>query len=127
MIRPTRESRSPTHDRRGSSIVAFPLDLPDRNATPVLDGEVRETQLFNLSKNPNEFIAEHDKDGSMQTDLAENPKYAKQLARMEALLLSEMRRLDDPYRLWNQPDDGLPPPPSPKPRQKKNKKNAAKK
>jgi hypothetical protein len=27
---------------------------------------------------------------------------------MEALLLAEMRRLDDPYRLWNQPDDGLP-------------------
>ena len=22
----------------------------------------------------------------------------------------EMRRLDDPYRLWNQPDDGLPVP-----------------
>ena len=29
---------------------------------------------------------------------------------MEALLLSEMRRLDDPYRLWNQPADGLEPP-----------------
>jgi len=29
---------------------------------------------------------------------------------MEALLLSEMRRLDDPYRMWNQPDDGLTPP-----------------
>lgn len=24
---------------------------------------------------------------------------------MEALLLSEMRRLDDPYRLWNQPQE----------------------
>ena len=30
---------------------------------------------------------------------------------MEALLLAEMRRLDDPWRLWNQPDDGLTPPP----------------
>ena len=29
---------------------------------------------------------------------------------MEALLLAEMRRLNDPYRLWNQPDDGLEPP-----------------
>jgi choline-sulfatase len=28
---------------------------------------------------------------------------------MEALLLSEMRRLDDPYRLWDQPDDGVRP------------------
>jgi hypothetical protein len=26
---------------------------------------------------------------------------------MEALLLDEMRRVDDPYRLWTQPDDGL--------------------
>jgi hypothetical protein len=29
---------------------------------------------------------------------------------MEALLLTEMRRLNDPYRLWNQPDDELEPP-----------------
>ena len=26
---------------------------------------------------------------------------------MESLLLTEQRRLDDPYRLWNQPRDGL--------------------
>jgi hypothetical protein len=25
---------------------------------------------------------------------------------METLLLAEMRRLDDPWRLWNQPDEG---------------------
>jgi hypothetical protein len=29
---------------------------------------------------------------------------------MEALLLAEMRRHDDPFRLWNQPADGLPTP-----------------
>jgi hypothetical protein len=29
---------------------------------------------------------------------------------MEVLLLAEMRRHDDPYRLWNQPDDDLPTP-----------------
>jgi hypothetical protein len=29
---------------------------------------------------------------------------------METLLLAEMRRHDDPYRLWDQPDDGLTPP-----------------
>ena len=29
-------------------------------------------------------------------------------AELEALLLGEMRRLDDPYRLCDQPDDGLP-------------------
>jgi hypothetical protein len=27
---------------------------------------------------------------------------------MESLLLAEMRRLDDPDRLWNQPTDGRP-------------------
>ena len=43
-----------------------------------------------------------------QRDLAEDPRYGDKLAEMEALLLAEMRRLDDPYRLWNQPDDGLP-------------------
>jgi hypothetical protein len=26
-----------------------------------------------------------------------------------------MRRLDDPYRLWNQPSDNLPPVPAPPP------------
>jgi hypothetical protein len=31
---------------------------------------------------------------------------------MEAVLLAEMRRLDDPYRFWNQPDDDLTPPPA---------------
>ena len=43
-----------------------------------------------------------------QTNLAEDPRFKSKLAEMEALLLAEMRRLDDPYRLWNQPDDGLP-------------------
>ena len=43
-------------------------------------------------------------------NLAGNPKYAAKLKQMAALLLAEMRRHDDPYRLWNQPDDGLPTP-----------------
>lgn len=76
----------------------------------VLDGKVRETQLFNLAQNPHEFIREHDKDGAMLKDLAEDPAYADRLAEMEEVLLAEMRRLDDPYRLWSQPDDGLSPP-----------------
>jgi arylsulfatase A-like enzyme len=78
----------------------------------VMDGTIRETQLFNLAENPHEFVAEHGKtkDNPMLTDLAEDPTYADKLAEMQALLLSEMRRLGDPYRLWNQPDDGLTPP-----------------
>ena len=89
----------------------------------VLDGTVRETQLFNLAENPHEFVAEHgkDKDNPMLTDLAENPDHADKLKEMQQLLLSEMRRLGDPYRLWNQPDDGLEPPKAApkKPRKKK--------
>jgi arylsulfatase A-like enzyme len=86
----------------------------------VLDGEVRETQLFNLAENPGEYLEQHQdpavtaltgvKPEPHQVNLATDPKYADKLAEMEALLLSEMRRLDDPWRLWNQPDDGLTPP-----------------
>ncbi len=81
----------------------------------VLDGQVQETQLFNLADNPNEFLEQHhDADlvrqvgtrpAAGQVNLANDPKYRSQLERMETLLLDEMRRLDDPYRLWNQPQD----------------------
>jgi arylsulfatase A-like enzyme len=77
----------------------------------------QETQLFNLAENPHEFIAEShhakvtDLTGvtptSAQTNLAADPKYKEKLAEMEALLLEQMRDLNDPHRLWNQPDDGL--------------------
>ncbi|MFZ9937416.1 MAG: sulfatase-like hydrolase/transferase [Luteolibacter sp.] len=86
----------------------------------VLDGKVRETQLFNLAENPHEFLAEHhnpdvtaltgSKPAPGQVNLAGDPKHAAKLAEMEALLLAEMRRLNDPWRLWNQPDDGIEPP-----------------
>ena len=81
---------------------------------------VRHTQLFNLKYNPHEFIKEHHdpevialtgiEPGPNQMNLAGNSKYAAKLKEMEALLLEQMRRHDDPYRLWNQPDDGLPTP-----------------
>ncbi len=80
----------------------------------VMDGEVRETQLFNLAENPHEFIAQHQdsavaalsgaKAQKQQRNLAEDPQHAAKLAEMEALLLAEMQRLHDPYRLWNQPE-----------------------
>jgi arylsulfatase A-like enzyme len=82
----------------------------------VENGTVRKTQLFNLKDNPNELLKEHHEPEivkltrntpeAKQINLADDPKYADKLAEMEALLLSEMRRLDDPYRLWDQPDDG---------------------
>lgn len=43
-----------------------------------------------------------------QINLAGELGYAHKLNEMKALLLDEMRRLDDPYRFWNQPSDGLP-------------------
>lgn len=95
----------------------------------VLDGTVRETQLFHVGENPHEFIEPHH-DATLsatlgirptpnQVNLAADPHYADKLAEMEALLLAEMRRLDDPWRLWNQPKDGLTPPPDAPPRAKK--------
>lgn len=91
----------------------------------VLDGRVRQTQLFNLNQNPEEFLTEHHADAvrtlsgaapeDHQMNLAENPEFAAQRAEMESLLLSEMRRLHDPWRLWDQPDDGLTPPAEPVP------------
>ncbi len=68
----------------------------------LMDGTIRKTQLFNLAKNPNEYLPEHHKSGEMETNLANNPKYAAKLAEMEALLLDQMIANDDPYRLWDQ-------------------------
>ncbi|MCA9047917.1 MAG: sulfatase-like hydrolase/transferase [Planctomycetaceae bacterium] len=102
----------------------------------VMDGEVRETQLFNLAENPNEFLVEHEANDvrqlsgaaptPSQKNLADDPRYAEQLAEMQALLLSEMRRLNDPYRLWNQPNDGLEPPSEPVRKKNRSPKNGRK-
>jgi len=79
----------------------------------VLDGKVRQTQLFNLKQNPEELLAQHqdetiisktgNKPKKFQVNLANDPKYSKKRKEMEALLLSEMTRLNDPYRFWDQP------------------------
>ena len=78
----------------------------------VLDGKVRETQLFNLKDNPHEYLKQSHasavksqtgaKPKPNQRNLAKDPKHAAKLKEMEALLLSEMKRLDDPHRFWNQ-------------------------
>ena len=79
---------------------------------------VKHTQLFNLKENPHEFMREHHdpkvvaktgvKPTKKQVNLAGDPDFTDKLKEMEALLLNEMRRHDDPYRFWNQPGDGLP-------------------
>jgi hypothetical protein len=48
-----------------------------------------------------------------QRNLAGDARHADKLREMEALLLAEMRRHGDLYRLWNQPRDGQQ---APKPR-----------
>lgn len=84
----------------------------------VLNGQVRETQLFNLAENPRELLDRHcdptvetltgNTPQEQQRNLANDPRYAEKRKQMEALLLAEMRRLDDPDRLWDQPRDVAP-------------------
>ncbi|MDA1069392.1 MAG: sulfatase-like hydrolase/transferase [Verrucomicrobia bacterium] len=79
----------------------------------VYDGGYQKTQLFNLVKNPDELLPEHhtprmvattgNQPKPYQTNLADNPAHADKLAEMESLLLLEMQKHDDPFRLWNQP------------------------
>ena len=97
----------------------------------VMNGTVQKTQLFNLKDNPDELLTQHhdarmvellgNKPMTAQVNLATDPKHAEKLKEMEGLLLAEMRRLKDPYRLWNQPNDGLTAPVE-KPKKKKKKK-----
>jgi arylsulfatase A-like enzyme len=75
---------------------------------------VNETQLFNLNDNADELLIEHGR-----PNLATDPKHADKRKEMEALLLAEMRRLDDPYRFSDQPSDDLPTPPVPAKKAKK--------
>ena len=73
---------------------------------------VQETQLFNLAENPHEFLPQHhtkeviDATGytpkEHETNLADDPRYADKRKELEGLLQAEMKRLDDPYTLWDQ-------------------------
>jgi choline-sulfatase len=65
------------------------------------------TQLFNLRDNPHELLAEH-RDPAGRRSLADDPAHAAKRHEMETLLLSEMQRLDDPFRFSDQPPKGLP-------------------
>jgi len=75
-------------------------------------GNGRHTQLFNLAKNPHELLSEHQaaevaaltahKPDPIEVNLADDPQHAAKRKDLEALLLAEMNRLDDPYRLWDQ-------------------------
>lgn len=74
----------------------------------VMEGTVRKTQLFNLRDNPQEFIQEHRavhvgrKFGPLETNLAEDSKFADKRKELEDLLKAEMVHLNDPFSLWDQ-------------------------
>ena len=86
-------------------------------------GRVRETQLFNLRENPDELVIQHHDPAVValtghrplphQVNLAADPRHASKLREMKDRLLAEMRRFEDPFRMWDQPGDNLPVPPEP--------------
>lgn len=71
------------------------------------------TQLFKLKDNPDELLPEHHnpavtavshaKPEPHQKNLANDPAHAQVRREMEAQLLAEMQRHDDPYRFSDQP------------------------
>ena len=77
------------------------------------------TQLFNLRENPHEFLAEHHAPAVAralpaaaevhQKNLAEDPAHAAELANLEALLMAEMMRHDDPFQFSDQHPESVPP------------------
>lgn len=87
------------------------------------DRNVRQTQLFHLTENPDELVEQHHLPANIaltgvtpkahQTNLARLPEHANKLKEMQELLLAEMRRMEDPFRFSNQPNDNLPPVPPP--------------
>ncbi len=46
---------------------------------------------------------EHERKKPLERNLAEDPRFGEKRRELEALLHAEMKRLDDPYRLWDQP------------------------
>ena len=79
----------------------------------VLDGKVEETPALQPEGEPEQYLPTQNHEPKVkeltgakpktgQRNLANDPKYAAKLKEMEALLLSEMIRLDDPHRFWDQ-------------------------
>lgn len=62
----------------------------------VLDGTVRETQLFDLEANPHELL---NGTGPLQRDLAESPGHAAERERLKGLLAEQCRLWGDPYTM----------------------------
>ena len=75
----------------------------------VLEGTVRQTQMFDLRNNPNELLTEHNAKEVREllknapepghVNLAVDPRFVKRRSELQALLKKEMKRLGDPYTL----------------------------
>lgn len=74
----------------------------------VLDGKVREKQLFNLKQNPREFLKEHHTEKlqslvsikleAQHRNLAGLEEYAAKQRELESLLVKKMKSLGDPHK-----------------------------
>jgi choline-sulfatase len=81
----------------------------------VLDGMVRETQLFNLEENPDELLKEHhaaavvkltgNTPQANQVNLADDPAYAGIRKELTDLLRQEQKRLYDPFPMSSEGND----------------------
>ena len=78
------------------------------------NGINKDESIDSEKENPEELLAEHHQEDVIsktgntpsknQVNLAGKPKFTGKLKEMEKLLLSEMKRLNDPYRFWDQPE-----------------------
>ena len=97
----------------------------------VLDGKVRETQLFNLAENPHEFLDQHTAEEvrklsnasptASQRNLANGPPTCQEAGGNGTSAARRDAKAQRSYRLWSQPDDGLETP-QPRPRKNRGKK-----
>lgn len=69
----------------------------------MMDGKIKETQLFNLKENPNEYLDEHKRANKWERNLAYDPEFADVRAHMEKLLYEQMEKFDDPLSFSDQP------------------------
>lgn len=65
----------------------------------LMDGNIKETQLFYLAENPHEYLPEHGEKSKMKTNLANNPEFKNKLVEMESILKEEMNKYGDLYAI----------------------------
>jgi len=69
------------------------LEHPFFHGYPKLESPLRKIQLFNFAANLNGYLPEHNKSGELETNVIDNPKYAKKLE------VEQIETDNDPYSL----------------------------